>query len=226
MRKAFTLVELLMVVAIIAVLTSILLPALGQAREVGYKSVCISNLKGIGLAFEMYRADHNDVYPCKNDVGSPWLWMGRGFRPVMEPYIAPDLSAENPNILWCPSENAAGFSNTSYGYSMSFYHSPEQINQMTNNSFTWSNPMPAVPINSGRVANPGRKILAGEWFSNHQPVTGDYTTEPGWWNWAGARNFLFADGHVLFLPATKIRPANDNLPDPNLTIDGADGLDI
>jgi prepilin-type N-terminal cleavage/methylation domain-containing protein/prepilin-type processing-associated H-X9-DG protein len=226
MKKAFTLIELLVVVAIITVLAGLLLPALGEARKEGYKSVCASNLRGMTLAMEMYRADYNDIYPCKNDTATPWLWMGRGFRPVLEPYIAPHLSAENPNILWCPVEKAAGYSNTSYAYSMSFYHSPAQINQMTDKSFTMSNPMPAVPNNSGHVAMPSRKILIGEWYSNHKPVTGNYTTEPGWWSWMGSRNYLFADGHVQFIAAEKIQPANDGYADPNLTKDGIEGTDL
>jgi prepilin-type N-terminal cleavage/methylation domain-containing protein/prepilin-type processing-associated H-X9-DG protein len=226
MKKAFTLIELLIVITIITVLTGFLLPALGEARKEGYKSVCASNLRGMAQAMEMYRADYNDIYPCKDDTVSPWLWMGRGFRPVLEPYIAPGLSAKNPNILWCPVEKAAGYENTSYAYSMSFYHSPAQINQMTDKSYTLTIHTNPVPINSGQVAIPANKILIGEWYSNHKPVTGDYSTEPGWWSWKGSRNYLFADGHVQFIAATKIRPANDGFADPNLTQDGVEGSDI
>jgi prepilin-type N-terminal cleavage/methylation domain-containing protein/prepilin-type processing-associated H-X9-DG protein len=228
MRKSFTLIELLVVVAIIALLMGLLVPALGQARRESWKTVCGANLKNIGLAFDMYRGEYQDVYPCANDpVNIPknwWLWMGRGFRPVLEPYIAPELSAKNPNILWCPQDRSPmdRYENTSYSYTMSFYHSPSQINQMTNKSFTYSTPQAGVGISSGRVAWPTRKILAGEWFSNHKPVTGD----SGWWNWQGARTFLFADGHSEYLPATRIKAANDTLPDPNLTVDGVEGSDI
>ena len=58
-RKAFTLIELLVVIAIIAVLLAILMPALHRVREQGKRAVCLSNMKQLTLAWNMY-ADEND----------------------------------------------------------------------------------------------------------------------------------------------------------------------
>ncbi|MHC4244522.1 MAG: type II secretion system protein [Planctomycetota bacterium] len=58
-QKAFTLIELLVVIAIIAVLMAILIPTLDRAREQGRRAVCLSNLKQLALAWNMY-ADEND----------------------------------------------------------------------------------------------------------------------------------------------------------------------
>ena len=71
------------------------------------------------------------------------------------------------------------------------------------------------------VARPSGKILIGEWLSNHSSIEND----SGWWSWEGMRNFLFADGQVRMLPAKKIRPARDGLPDANLTVNGIKGMD-
>lgn len=63
-EKGFTLIELLVVISIIALLVSILLPALGRSREYAREIICKSNLKQFGLAFHLFLADNDDLFPA------------------------------------------------------------------------------------------------------------------------------------------------------------------
>ena len=62
-RLGFTLVELLVVIGIIAVLISILLPALSRAREAAYATQCLSNLRQIGIYFNLYANEQKGFLP-------------------------------------------------------------------------------------------------------------------------------------------------------------------
>ncbi len=65
LARAFTLVELLVVVAIIAVLIALLLPALNKAREQANRVACLGNLRQIGLAAVMYAGENRGSFPLE-----------------------------------------------------------------------------------------------------------------------------------------------------------------
>ena len=109
------------------------------------------------------------------------------------------------SILRCPADPVPGdvYDGTSYGYSAAFFHTPEQINSMTLPQLYDSSEVGFATVNVGMVKWPTKKALVADWISHTED-------RASWWNWEGSRNYLFADGHVLYLQARRIRPAVDD----------------
>ena len=74
--KKFTLVELLVVVSIIGILTSLLLPSLSSARE-KTKKLSVSNLKQIGVAVQLYLTSNEDYFPPMQTGVHKYGWLGK-----------------------------------------------------------------------------------------------------------------------------------------------------
>jgi prepilin-type N-terminal cleavage/methylation domain-containing protein/prepilin-type processing-associated H-X9-DG protein len=94
MRKGFTLIELLVVIAIIAILAAILFPVFARAREKARQTSCLSNMKQLVLAFQMYCQDYDETTPLNMDYTTPEI--SRWYN-TLTPYI------KNDQLYRCPS---------------------------------------------------------------------------------------------------------------------------
>jgi len=121
--KRFTLVELLVVVAIIAILAALLLPALRKARSRAQVITCISNISQTGVALRLYLTDNNDYFPGLRSDGYDY----GGWIPVIAPYL---YSNYDPAVHWeqqgllamqCPGTVTSAWLNTGPDYNRYMY---------------------------------------------------------------------------------------------------------
>ena len=106
--KGFTLIELLVVIAIIGILAAMVFPVFARARESARKAVCLSNIKNISLAIQMYLADNNDTLPtyeCRAEVldyfdSKPGGRTKKGWNGTIDGHCVQGRKQANPYLRW------------------------------------------------------------------------------------------------------------------------------
>lgn len=184
-RRGFTLIELLVVIAIISLLAAILFPVLARSRAKARQTSCLSNLRQLGNAFQMYCLDYNDVLPDEFRPGWPPpydYWDGwEGWRIALLPYVG------NLQVYICPDQPDTYIS---YGL--------PQWNAVA--ASIWG----VVRLNDIREG--ALAILLAEnwntWYSTRDPAHSTLYPPNGnvaWERHNGGANYLFVDGHVKWL---------------------------
>ena len=103
--KKFTLLELIVVIAIIMILASILLPALNKSKQTGQRISCAGNLKQVYLTFRYYSDDSNGWYPGWSDNDGYWSRKLTSLYFPANKYLNPKPSGYQINpIFKCPSD--------------------------------------------------------------------------------------------------------------------------
>src|SRR5437899_9409480 len=102
---AFTLIELLTVIAVILALAALLLPVVSRAKTESQRGTCVSNLRQVSLAIRMYADDNKDVLPQLGQPsrGGGLVWIG--FRPVVQTYLGIHSQASpRDKAFVCPAD--------------------------------------------------------------------------------------------------------------------------
>lgn len=221
----FTLIELLVVVAIIAVLIAILLPALGKARVAARTVACVSNLRQIGMGFQLYleespqrrypRAEPRTPQNGFNYNAGEW-WFTPIARLIGYPHAKGTYWNPNPEeggTLWCPEHLTMNRTDDRHriSYSMPYYHESGTY---------YRKRFRCVPIGGDPQYGDGLPVRESDIIT---PSVVSIITECAYLDGTGCSylnttsasvdrtlgrhgglgrtaNFLYADGHVVSLP--------------------------
>jgi prepilin-type N-terminal cleavage/methylation domain-containing protein/prepilin-type processing-associated H-X9-DG protein len=116
-RTGFTLIELLVVIAIIGILAAMLFPVFARARESARKIQCLSNVKNVALAFQMYLTDYDRLPPALSDqayqaafdawAGDDGCKYATWSNPFLRWQVILDEYIKNRDVWSCPSQRLA-----------------------------------------------------------------------------------------------------------------------
>jgi len=119
-REAFTLIELLIVIAIITLLTAILFPTFAAAREKARQSTCVSNERQLGAAILVYAQDYDETYPPANCPAATVSGIANWYY-LADPYIKSGIPADvlaqagiTKSILHCPDYDRTAIPGVDY----------------------------------------------------------------------------------------------------------------
>jgi prepilin-type processing-associated H-X9-DG protein/prepilin-type N-terminal cleavage/methylation domain-containing protein len=232
MRRAFTLVELLVVIGIIGLLISILLPSLNVVRQQAQATRCASNLRQIGVGWAIYAGNHNGVslpgrmpnLGTANNlywVGNGTVWRPRwyvtmGAAAGFHAFTSPDdtdgsLDNSRPitnEVFLCPAEpDRVNNRNSPFGYNHQF------LGNSRNRSGTASGVFAPInfPVKLSRI-NASQTVLAADAMGTAagKPASLRQGYDP-----TGTSNVFAIGNHAWSLDPPRLRPEGDFCDDNN-----------
>jgi prepilin-type N-terminal cleavage/methylation domain-containing protein/prepilin-type processing-associated H-X9-DG protein len=213
-RGGFTLIELLVVVAIIGILAAILFPVFSQARERARRTSCLSNLKQIGLAVQMYVQDYDGRVPICNDNTTPSTADDNGYW-----WVTLHKYTRNDGVFVCPSWQQTGLPSGLLSWEVP----PDPARPFNHagivGTYVWNETMDGAP--EGRLAGksadgteygPAQVIAVAEGFNGSHiwkpehvtPLNGNTERRLRDFHQEGM-NVAYADGHAKWIKNTQMK---------------------
>jgi len=186
---AFTLIELLCVITIIAILASLLIPAIGTLNQRADSIKCSNNLRNIGQAIQLYLGDHSQNFPMINPAVPPLIY------PAGTPGVTDMLTAFGPygvtaSTLQCPSDLKLGGTASSYAqYQNSYDWKPTLDDENTSEPLIYGRRFGGVSGTNGATGFVAKLSKIRQVFDDTQIHFGHM-------------NALYADGHVVYFQNT------------------------
>lgn len=210
---AFTLIELLTVIAIIGILAAILIPTVASVRKMARGAACVSNLRQIGVAMQNHVTEHK-VLPVPDEDLTPWYnnyWMSK-LQPYLEKRTANSADAFSQKALnydgvfRCPGKPGWDISQSngpimvSYGMNI-FNASDGSAKKLARQMEQFQMPGLTMLVMDRATRDPATgewgKSGVGTYIINSDYI---YKNRLGQWHQGGKDNILFLDGHVESLP--------------------------
>jgi prepilin-type N-terminal cleavage/methylation domain-containing protein/prepilin-type processing-associated H-X9-DG protein len=188
-RGAFTLIELLLVITIIAILASLLMPAIGGMRSRADSIACAQNLRTIGASIQLYLQDHSQNFPAiQDDASSPVYPAGVPTQTMLQAFGPYGVTTAT---LQCPSDMKQGNASSFAKYGNSYDWKPTLDDENT-----------SEPLVYGRRMNFGAAAQGASGFvvklSKVRQCFDDTQIH------FGHMNALYADGHVVYFSAPAV----------------------
>ena len=189
LRRAFTLIELLTVIAIIGILAAIIIPVVGKVRDSARKTQCVSNLRQIGSSMRLYANENRGNFPPMSPPlagGGTGTWVDAIF-----PYLAtraPNALGAVPSgallgtVFICPKGTDPSPNNNTYGYNEGL---PRQ-----------GAAFDTQPKTINTVDSPGQTMLALDYNQRRFQLTYNNKISASATRHDGTLNLVFVDGHV------------------------------
>jgi len=215
-NKGFTLVELLVVMAIITVLLGVLLPSISRSRQQAQFILCLNNLRQMSIAAVNYTLANNAYYPLAyytQKVGKVRYYYTWDFTTYKDWSVTPPKEIIEPGILWqkvtiekvqqCPSfKGSANWltdTYTGYNYNTSYIGMDETVWPYNSvRTAKVKRPSETVIFGDGQWENGANKFMRAPWKSKGDTFQNRIAGTQGYRH-LGKTNAAFCDGHVQSL---------------------------